>query len=84
MEGRGGGLRRQLSVATRRELIEAVATRYRAAARESKKEILDEFVKVTGFHRASSGKFVGDGERQRAVSVRNRRSFRQVESNDLC
>jgi len=29
----------------------AVAARYRAAGREEKKEILDEFVKVTGFHR---------------------------------
>jgi hypothetical protein len=36
------------------------------------------------FFFASSGKFVGDGERQRAISVRNRRSFRQVESKDLC
>ena len=36
---------------TRRELIEAVAARYRAAGRNQKKEILDEFVKVTGFHR---------------------------------
>ena len=36
---------------TRRELIEAVAERYRAAARQEKKEILDEFVKVSGFHR---------------------------------
>jgi hypothetical protein len=51
MKGRGDGLRRQLSVATRRELIEAVAVRYRAAGRNGKKEILDEFVKVTGFHR---------------------------------
>ena len=33
---------------------------------------------------ASSGKFVGDGERQRAVSMRKRRNFLQVESNDLC
>ena len=36
---------------TRRELIEAVAARYRAGGRHEKKEILDEFVKVTGFHR---------------------------------
>jgi hypothetical protein len=40
-----------LSVTTRRELIDAVAARYRAAGRKQKKEILDEFVKVTGFHR---------------------------------
>ncbi len=33
---------------------------------------------------ASSGKSVGDGERQRAVSARNRRNFLQVESKDLC
>src|SRR6476646_9210210 len=51
MEGTRGKLRRQLSVTTRRELIEAVAERYRAAARQEKKEILDEFVKVSGFHR---------------------------------
>jgi hypothetical protein len=38
-------------VASRRELIEAVAARYRASGRSEKKEILDEFVKVTGFHR---------------------------------
>jgi hypothetical protein len=41
----------RLSVTTRRELIEAVAARYRADGRNEKKEILDEFVKVTGFHR---------------------------------
>ncbi len=38
----------------------------------------------TPYKKASSGKFVGDGERQRAGSLRNRRYFRQVESNDLC
>ena len=33
---------------------------------------------------ASSGEFVGDRERQRAVAVRNRWNLRQVESKDLC
>ena len=37
---------------------------------------------VTNF--ASSGEFVGDGERQRAASARNRWNFLQVESKDLC
>src|SRR6202140_1515582 len=51
MKGTGGRLRRQLSMTTRRELIETVAARYRVAKRSEKKAILDEFVKVTGFHR---------------------------------
>src|SRR4051794_25208059 len=42
---------RQLSLATRRELIEAIAERYHAAGRTQKKQILDEFIKVTGYHR---------------------------------
>ena len=33
---------------------------------------------------ASSGEFVGDGKRQRAVVVRKRWNLRHVESNDLC
>ena len=33
---------------------------------------------------ASSAESVGEGERQRALSVRNRWNFRHVESNDLC
>ena len=42
---------RQLSLATRRELITAIAGRYHAAARADKKKILDEFIEVAGFHR---------------------------------
>jgi hypothetical protein len=36
---------------TRRELIEAVGQRYRAASHRDKPAILDEFVNVTGYHR---------------------------------
>ena len=47
----GNRIGRQLSLATRRELIQAIAERYHAAARHDKKKILDEFIEVTGFHR---------------------------------
>jgi hypothetical protein len=47
----GHRIGRQLSLATRRELIQAVAERYHAATRLAKKKILDEFIEVTGYHR---------------------------------
>jgi len=47
----GDRIGRQLSLATRQELIEAIAARYRAGTRIEKKTILDEFIEVTGFHR---------------------------------
>lgn len=38
-------------MATRRELIEAVGTRYRSASKPDKAKILDEFTALTGHHR---------------------------------
>ena len=46
----GNRIGRQLSLATRRELIQAITEMYHAAGRAEKK-ILDEFIKVTGYHR---------------------------------
>ena len=38
-------------MATRRELKQAVGERYRAAGRWERRQILDEFTRVTGYHR---------------------------------
>jgi hypothetical protein len=45
---------RQLNLATRRELIKAIAERYDTGTQIEKKKILDEVVEVTGFHRKHS------------------------------
>ena len=50
---------RQMSMATRRELIEAVGARYRAASRGEKQTILDEFVALTGCHRKHAIRILG-------------------------
>jgi hypothetical protein len=44
-------MRRRIKLTTRRELTAAISQRYRAADRKNKKLILDEFTKVTGYHR---------------------------------
>jgi hypothetical protein len=49
MTGKKNG--RRLSLATRRELIEAITARYQSGTRIEKQKILDEFIEVTGFHR---------------------------------
>ena len=42
---------RRLSMATRRELKEAIGQRYRTAGRWERRQLLDEFTRVTGYHR---------------------------------
>ena len=44
-------MRRQIKLTTRRDLTAAISQRYRAADRNGKKLILDEFVKLTSYHR---------------------------------
>ena len=57
---------------TRRELNEAVAARYRGAGRNQKKEILDEFVKVMGFHRKHAIRVLKKSSRQGGREPRQR------------
>jgi hypothetical protein len=42
---------RQVSMSTRRELIDAVGARYRLGSKTERSSILDEFVAITGYHR---------------------------------
>jgi hypothetical protein len=44
-------MRRKIQLTTRREVTTAVGQRYQAADRIAKKLILDEFTKITGYHR---------------------------------
>ena len=62
-------MRRPLSLKTRRELTEAIIDRYQAAYRPGKKAILDEFAKLTGYHRRARNP---GHERQRESSAQGR------------
>jgi hypothetical protein len=42
---------RQISMATRVELVQAIVDRYCLSSRREKHSILDEFAAVTGYHR---------------------------------
>ena len=44
-------MRRQIKLRTRKELTAAISQRYKNTDRKSEKLILDEFIKVTGYHR---------------------------------
>ncbi len=51
---------RKITVQARRELVDAIGTRYRVAARCDKLRILDEFVAVTGYHRKHAIRMLND------------------------
>ncbi len=52
----------------RRELTEAVRERYRSAGRTEKKQILDEFAEMAGYHRKYAIRVLGIGHRPNASS----------------
>ena len=55
-------MRRPMSLETKREFVVAIGERYRAADRKSKKIILDEFAKVTGYHRKHAIRILRKGK----------------------
>src|SRR4051812_16481355 len=68
-------MRRRLSLATRKELIEAVKNRYQEATVASKTDILDEFVELTGYHRKHAVRLLGPRagqEREKKLRSENR------------
>jgi hypothetical protein len=52
-------VKKQVSMATRKELIQAVGERYRTASVADKTKILDEFVELTGYHRKHAVRVLG-------------------------
>jgi hypothetical protein len=65
---------RKVSMATRRELVEAVGERYRGSDRGNKGKVLDEFVAVTGLHRKHAMRIL----RQTVPSRQKERPARRV------
>ncbi len=60
-------MKQTVSVETRRELCAAIAVRYRAADRKSKKLLLYEFVKITGYHRKHAIRLLRKGQAKMTV-----------------
>jgi hypothetical protein len=61
---------RRISMATRDELVAAIAERYSRADRTERGRILDEFTAVTGFHRKHAMRLLRDGQPNRRSGPR--------------
>lgn len=70
---------RKVSMATRKELIEAVRERYRGAPTVDKTKILDEFIELTGYHRKHAIRLLAG----KAPSVRPRAARRRVYDDEF-
>lgn len=60
----------KVSSGVRRELVGAIAERYRGCGREDKRRILDEFVALTGYHRKHAIRVLSRGIRPGAAQPR--------------
>src|SRR4051812_19693630 len=58
----GAAVMRRVSMATRDDLVRAIAERYRRAGVVEKGRILDEFVSVTGVHRKHAMRLLRSGQ----------------------
>ena len=54
-----------MSLATRKELIEAVRKRYQEAALATKTDILDQLVELTGYHRKHAVRLIRQSSEQK-------------------
>jgi hypothetical protein len=64
---------RRISMTTRKELTEALRSRYRSATFGERVKILDEFVALTGYHRKHAIRVLGEqAAGLRTVPARNR------------
>lgn len=61
-----------ISERAKRELIQAISERYRAASRVEKRRILDEFVALTAYHRKHAIRVLRGSSRSIAASKRSR------------
>lgn len=66
---------RRVSMATRDELLAAVAQRYRSSPRADRARILDEFTAVTGYHRKHAMRLLRTSPSQPVAARQRRRLY---------
>jgi hypothetical protein len=71
-------MRRRIKLTTRKELSAAISQRYQTADRKSKKLILDEFTKVTGYHRKHAIRILTSGPATSQQARTTRRIYREA------